>query len=101
MDDSLGYFAQTSPFAANLIKVSRTPYEFENSSDLDACLSVLPLERLYSAAEAREALDESWGMQDYLIQELLKWFKHDFFQWVNSLPCEKCGVGGYVWLVRQ
>ncbi|XP_015263723.1 PREDICTED: peptide-N(4)-(N-acetyl-beta-glucosaminyl)asparagine amidase isoform X1 [Gekko japonicus] len=28
--------------------------------------------------------------QDFLLLELLNWFKCDFFQWVNNLPCSKC-----------
>ncbi|XP_077347557.1 peptide-N(4)-(N-acetyl-beta-glucosaminyl)asparagine amidase [Lithobates pipiens] len=27
---------------------------------------------------------------DFLILELLRWFKEDFFHWVNSLPCSQC-----------
>jgi len=26
-----------------------------------------------------------------VLQELLKWFKHDFFTWMNNAPCENCG----------
>lgn len=28
---------------------------------------------------------------DFLLLELLNWFKNDFFHWVNSLPCSRCG----------
>ncbi|XP_008117467.1 peptide-N(4)-(N-acetyl-beta-glucosaminyl)asparagine amidase [Anolis carolinensis] len=28
---------------------------------------------------------------DFLLLELLNWFKCDFFEWVNNLPCSKCG----------
>ncbi|XP_073486364.1 peptide-N(4)-(N-acetyl-beta-glucosaminyl)asparagine amidase isoform X2 [Aquarana catesbeiana] len=27
---------------------------------------------------------------DFLMLELLRWFKEDFFHWVNSLPCSQC-----------
>ena len=26
-----------------------------------------------------------------LLKELLRWFKHDFFKWVNEAPCDECG----------
>ncbi|OCT75874.1 peptide-N(4)-(N-acetyl-beta-glucosaminyl)asparagine amidase [Xenopus laevis] len=35
--------------------------------------------------------DTSVILEDFLLLELLRWFKQDFFQWVNSLPCSRCG----------
>ncbi|NXA39801.1 NGLY1 amidase, partial [Eudromia elegans] len=29
--------------------------------------------------------------EDFLLLELLSWFKSDFFHWVNDLPCSRCG----------
>lgn len=31
------------------------------------------------------------GEEDFLVLELLRWFKHDFFSWVDCLPCNSCG----------
>lgn len=31
------------------------------------------------------------GIEDFLVLELLRWFKQDFFTWVDSLPCSRCG----------
>lgn len=31
------------------------------------------------------------GIEDCLVLELLRWFKCDFFSWVDSLPCSQCG----------
>ncbi|XP_072431337.1 peptide-N(4)-(N-acetyl-beta-glucosaminyl)asparagine amidase isoform X2 [Chiloscyllium punctatum] len=30
-------------------------------------------------------------LEDFLLLELLQWFKQDFFQWVDALPCNNCG----------
>lgn len=30
------------------------------------------------------------SIQEMLLYELLKWFKEDFFDWVNTLPCKYC-----------
>ncbi|KAL0026255.1 hypothetical protein WJX77_006348 [Trebouxia sp. C0004] len=61
--------------------------------------SVMPLDRLVGSANSAAALSVSLGEQparqaeDLLAQELLTWFKHDFFSWVNSPPCSHCGSG--------
>ncbi|XP_038653255.1 peptide-N(4)-(N-acetyl-beta-glucosaminyl)asparagine amidase [Scyliorhinus canicula] len=31
------------------------------------------------------------NLEDFLLLELLQWFKQDFFQWVDSVPCNNCG----------
>ncbi|KAM4706026.1 peptide-N(4)-(N-acetyl-beta-glucosaminyl)asparagine amidase isoform 2-T2 [Rhinophrynus dorsalis] len=36
-------------------------------------------------------LESTVREDDFLLLELLRWFKQDFFQWVNSLPCSHCG----------
>ena len=32
--------------------------------------------------------------RDYLLREVLNWFKHDFFKWTNCPPCGGCGAEG-------
>ena len=29
--------------------------------------------------------------EDFLLLELLHWFKEEFFHWVNDIVCSKCG----------
>lgn len=31
------------------------------------------------------------AIEDFLVLELLRWFKQDFFSWVDCLPCGRCG----------
>lgn len=31
------------------------------------------------------------GKEDFVVLELLRWFKQDFFSWVDCLPCSHCG----------
>uniref|UniRef100_A0A1A8PCK1 Peptide-N(4)-(N-acetyl-beta-glucosaminyl)asparagine amidase n=1 Tax=Nothobranchius pienaari TaxID=704102 RepID=A0A1A8PCK1_9TELE len=59
-------------------------------------LSVIPHQQLRSAAqhklkELKDAdSDCKLGIEDFLVLELLRWFKHDFFSWVDQLPCSQC-----------
>ncbi|XP_069504870.1 peptide-N(4)-(N-acetyl-beta-glucosaminyl)asparagine amidase isoform X2 [Ambystoma mexicanum] len=60
-------------------------------------LAVIPYQALQT--KARESLtkakevdkDTKADERDFLLMELLNWFKNEFFQWVNSLPCRQCG----------
>lgn len=36
-------------------------------------------------------VDGKLGIEDFLVLELLRWFKQDFFSWVDCLPCSHCG----------
>ncbi|CAG11669.1 unnamed protein product [Tetraodon nigroviridis] len=58
---------------------------------------VIPQQQLLSSAEhnlkkAKDAEpDCKLGIEDFLVLELLRWFKQAFFSWVNCLPCSRCG----------
>ncbi|XP_035038415.2 peptide-N(4)-(N-acetyl-beta-glucosaminyl)asparagine amidase [Hippoglossus stenolepis] len=70
---------------------------YENPELQQKALSHIPHQQLSSAAqhklkEAKDAdPDCKLGIEDFLVLELLRWFKQDFFSWVNSLPCSRCG----------
>ncbi|KAM3858299.1 peptide-N(4)-(N-acetyl-beta-glucosaminyl)asparagine amidase [Diretmus argenteus] len=57
----------------------------------------IPHQDLSSAADdkltqAKEADPEcKLRKEDFLLLELLRWFKQDFFSWVDRLPCSCCG----------
>lgn len=39
---------------------------------------------------AEKQPDLEFSLQDFLLVELLGWFKGDFFTWVDAPPCAKC-----------
>ncbi|XP_020494304.2 peptide-N(4)-(N-acetyl-beta-glucosaminyl)asparagine amidase [Labrus bergylta] len=70
---------------------------YENPELQQKARSHIPHQQMSSNAEQRlkEAKDADseckLGIEDFLALELLSWFKKDFFSWVDSLPCSRCG----------
>ncbi|XP_071355410.1 peptide-N(4)-(N-acetyl-beta-glucosaminyl)asparagine amidase [Trachinotus anak] len=70
---------------------------YENPELQQKARSHIPHQQLSSAAQhklkdAKDADPEcKLGIEDFLVLELLRWFKQDFFSWVDSLPCSHCG----------
>ena len=48
----------------------------------------MPREAVASASSPEMGHDE---FRMLLLKELMWWFKHEFFSWVNALPCARCG----------
>ena len=58
----------------------------------EAARSVVPWEELRSAARAHSPAETSGrGPSEAELKELLRWFKHDFFAWVDRPACEATG----------
>uniref|UniRef100_A0A3Q2PTR9 Peptide-N(4)-(N-acetyl-beta-glucosaminyl)asparagine amidase n=1 Tax=Fundulus heteroclitus TaxID=8078 RepID=A0A3Q2PTR9_FUNHE len=71
--------------------------QYENLELQLKARSIIPHQQLSSAAEhqlkeLKEADPEcKVGMEECLVLQLLRWFKQDFFSWVDCLPCSQCG----------
>ncbi|XP_040910202.1 peptide-N(4)-(N-acetyl-beta-glucosaminyl)asparagine amidase [Toxotes jaculatrix] len=70
---------------------------YENPELQQKARNIIPHQQLSSAAQhkLREAKEADpgckLGIEDFLVLELLRWFKQDFFSWVDCLPCSRCG----------
>ncbi|CEP03356.1 unnamed protein product (mitochondrion) [Plasmodiophora brassicae] len=65
--------------------------DFENPANQAKALEVIPLQKLLDRGKERGP--DALPGRDELVFQLLFWFKHEFFSWVNSLPCSSCGGG--------
>ncbi|KAJ7415446.1 Peptide-N(4)-(N-acetyl-beta-glucosaminyl)asparagine amidase [Willisornis vidua] len=52
---------------------------------------VVKLTRVENERHPVSTLGAHVNEEDFLLLELLDWFKTSFFHWVNSLPCSRCG----------
>ncbi|KGL74389.1 Peptide-N(4)-(N-acetyl-beta-glucosaminyl)asparagine amidase, partial [Tinamus guttatus] len=94
--------AQPLERAADILKKLQTNFQhfvlmYENPSLQQKALASVPLQELKRKAQKKLAqatiLDKGAHVneEDFLLLELLSWFKNDFFHWVNELPCSRCG----------
>lgn len=76
--------------------VSRAEHVFiyEDKNLQSQALAVIPVDAL--TAKANEKMEqvkaESFSLQEFLLLELLHWFKSSFFSWVDCPKCEVCGA---------
>lgn len=82
---------QKSPFIRQVLQLNilLSPLtDKEKNNAIDAVLE----SPVYDRVRQEELKNpQTFDHIDQLVKELLKWFKEDFFKWVNKLDCNKCG----------
>ena len=71
----------------------RAVLEYENPEWQAQARALIPLEKLQTAAAKAIAEGSALDPRDQLMEQLLHWFKHEFFSWVNAPSCDTCGAG--------
>ncbi|KAF6313197.1 N-glycanase 1 [Rhinolophus ferrumequinum] len=70
---------------------------YENLALQEKALACIPVQELKRRSQEKlsraRKLDKGTNIsdEDFLLLELLHWFKEEFFQWVNDILCSKCG----------
>uniref|UniRef100_H2PBB4 Peptide-N(4)-(N-acetyl-beta-glucosaminyl)asparagine amidase n=1 Tax=Pongo abelii TaxID=9601 RepID=H2PBB4_PONAB len=70
---------------------------YENPALQEKALACIPVQELKRKSQEKlsraRKLDKGTNIsdEDFLLLELLHWFKEEFFQWVNNILCSKCG----------
>ncbi len=91
---------QPDAFYREVISLSYVPQRYERPGLLDKALDTLDLGKIYGWADEFAAEDPQLGHQDCVIKGLLRYFKTEFFTWVNAPPCSRCGAGTEMQRVR-
>ena len=90
-------------FYQEVMNLANVPRRWEKPGLLDQALDALDLGKIYQWADEIEAEVEAeaaansesdrprLGHQDCVIKALMRYFKHEFFTWVNSPSCARCG----------
>lgn len=79
---------RANEFARRIASLSHITDQYLNNAVQEAVLEVIPFEKIYSVVELQT--DGPDAYEDRLVRELLRWFKEDFFTWVNKDTC-LCG----------
>nr|XP_005008353.1 peptide-N(4)-(N-acetyl-beta-glucosaminyl)asparagine amidase isoform X2 [Cavia porcellus] len=70
---------------------------YENPILQEKALTCIPVKELKRKSQEKlsraRKLDKGTNIsdEDFLLLELLHWFKEEFFHWVNDISCTKCG----------
>ena len=76
-----------------IVRRAEHVFLYEDKNLQAQALAVIPVEGLTAKANAKmgSVNNNKFSLQDFLLLELLYWFKSSFFSWVDCPKCESCG----------
>ncbi|CCF58229.1 hypothetical protein KAFR_0E00750 [Kazachstania africana CBS 2517] len=86
---------RTNQFAKEIVGNSRRLcHVYDNSEWHSIVLETLDLDLIYQNVDKtfKNRGDNDDEYSDYLVKELLRYFKRDFFKWCNKPECKRCGT---------
>ncbi|ODV86524.1 hypothetical protein CANARDRAFT_189251, partial [[Candida] arabinofermentans NRRL YB-2248] len=78
-------------FVRQLINISNVMQLYNVSSYHSSALDVFQASPVIERVEQSDDDDNGDDYSDRIVKGLLKWFKEDFFKWVNKADCIHCG----------
>ncbi|XP_032591400.1 peptide-N(4)-(N-acetyl-beta-glucosaminyl)asparagine amidase [Drosophila grimshawi] len=89
-------------FLQSLELYSDAVMQYEDEALLATGRSLIPVDELTTNASCKlvamqelicsgECQEKEPCIRDLLLVELVNWFKTEFFEWVNNIPCQVCG----------
>jgi len=78
-------------FWLRLVSSDQQIYAYEDEVLQTLARSVIPIDRLESESMKQcgtRVMDDK--TRDYLLRELLRWFKYEFFTWTDKPKCQQC-----------
>ena len=68
-------------------------FKYEDSKFQEKALGCIPLKRLSDAA-MKSSKSENLTFHEHFLKAVMKWFKTEFFKWVDCKPCSRLGCNG-------
>ncbi|GME75547.1 unnamed protein product [Ambrosiozyma monospora] len=94
-DSKFTHSIRSNGFIAQIDKLSHQMEDYNDdaaqAAAIDVVLSSPVYDRVDKIEESKEGKEDEFDYTDHLVQQLLKWFKEEFFTWVNTPSCDSCG----------
>ena len=87
---------QDRQFLQQINGLSSIMERYKDPKRLDSVADLIDLGKIYENVDKREqeSKDEYLKYEDFIVLEVLRYFKNDFFKWVNKPKCPTCHNDG-------
>lgn len=86
---------RTSPIVATILSNHKHLSFYQDPAAIECALETIDLPKILLGVDEREKnQDSKLAYEDLVVLETLKYFKNDFFKWVNKPECVSCGQDG-------